>query len=158
MLTDLQVSKLKPAATSKKYHDERNMFLLVSHTGAKLWRLKYTIRGKETQLSLGRYPEVSLKLARERRDAARRLLADGRDPGAEQRALKGAISVETTFEGVAREWLAKKTSWAPSHTSNIVRFLERDVFPSIGTRPVGEVTPAESVSYTHLTLPTIYSV
>jgi integrase len=120
--------------------------LEVSPAGGKWWRLKYRFEGKEKRLSLGVYPYVGLKEARDRRDAARKLLANGTDPSANRKAQKSAGSqfAENTFQVVTREWFAKYSpTWAPSHTSRIVRLFERDVFPWIGRRPIADVAAPE---------------
>lgn len=126
-----------------KLADAGGLFLLVQPNGGKWWRLKYRFGGKEGGLALGTYPDVSLKMARERRDEARRLVASGIDPALHRKLEKGR-KVEAganTFEAVAREWYAKyATTWAPSHGEKIIRRLERDIFPWLGKMPVGEVT------------------
>src|SRR5208282_5541778 len=99
--------------------DERGLFLLVAPTGGKWWRLRYTFDGKEKLLSLGVYPDVGLKAARARRDEARKLLADGIDPGENRKATKAARADRTanSFEVVAREWFAKyEPTWAKNHS------------------------------------------
>ena len=96
------------------------MYLQVNPNGSKLWRLKFRFAGRESRLALGSYPEVSLAAAREKRLEAKRLLANGIDPGEyrkqEKRAAK--VAAANTFEAVAREWFAKfKVTWAESHSS-----------------------------------------
>lgn len=145
-LTDLMVRNAKPAERPQKLFDGRGLYLLVSPAGGKWWRFKYRYGGKEKSLSLGVYPDVSLKLARERRDAARQLLAKGIDPGIERKIQKDA-SVEraaNSFETVAREWFAKYSpGWAESHAGKIMGRLEKDVFPWLGGRPIAEITALE---------------
>jgi integrase len=122
------------------------MFLLITPTGGKLWRLKYRFEGREKLLALGAYPEVGLGEARERRDDARKQLAARVDPGAVRKAQKAAKEalIANAFEVVAREWHARQApAWAPSHGDKILRRFELDVFPWLGTRPVGEITPRE---------------
>ena len=121
--------------------DGRGLLLLVNPDGSRLWRWRYRRpdTGKENMLSLGAFPEVSLKRAREKREEARTLLADGIDPGT-KRLAERAARVES-FEAVAREWFARQsTRWFPGHANKILRRLERDVFPYIGDRPVGSLT------------------
>jgi integrase len=108
--------------------------------------LKYRFDGKEKRLSLGVYPDVSLKDARDRRDAARKLQADGIDPSANRKAQKLAHAdrAANSFEVVAREWFAKySATWAAIHTDRIVRRFERDIFPWIGERPIADITAPE---------------
>ena len=115
MLTDTAIRNAKAAGKNLKLADEKGLFLLVTPSGGKWWRLTYRFGGKQKTLSLGIYPEVGLKDARERRDAARKLLANGVDPGEHRKATK-AIKLElatNSFETIAREWLAKeKPRWA----------------------------------------------
>lgn len=145
-LTDVTVRNSKPGNKPIKLADARGLYLEVSPSGGKWWRLKYRFEGKEKRLSLGVYPDVGLKEARERRDAARKLLADGVDPSANRKAQKAAKVDEAanSFEVVAREWFAKYSStWVDYHGDRILKRLERDIFPWIGDRPVSAVTAQE---------------
>jgi len=145
-LTDTSARSAKPKAKPYKLADERGMFLLVNPTGAKWWRLKYRIDGREKLLSLGVYPEVGLKDARTKRDAARKLIEGGIDPSLNRQVQKAARieRAENSFETVAREWYAKKSpKWAESHASKVLNRLEQDVFPWIGGRPIADVTAPE---------------
>lgn len=145
-LTDVAVRNAKPGDKPIKLADGRGLYLEVSPSGGKWWRLKYRFEGKEKRLSLGVYPDVGLKEARDRRDAARKLLADGVDPSANRKAQKiaKADQASNSFEVVAREWFAKySTSWVGYHGDRILRRLERDIFPWIGERPVAAVTAQE---------------
>lgn len=144
MLTPSAVQNAKAKEKPYKLPDERGMFLLVTPSGGKLWRFKYRrpATRKENLLSLGAFPDVSLKRAREKRDAARTLIADGIDPG-EQRKAESVAGADT-FEAVAREWHAKfATGWAPSHAEKVIRRLERDVFPWIGNKQIAKLTAPE---------------
>lgn len=141
-LSDLQIGKAKPQSKEVKLFDGGGLFLLVTPTGGKLWRLKYKFQGKEKQLALGSYPEITLADARQRREDARRFLANGVDPGAVKKAQKAAIVAESEngFEVVAREWHAKFSgAWSPSHAETTLRRMKADVFPVMGDRPIGEV-------------------
>lgn len=147
-LTDVEVRSAKPGDKPVKLSDGEGMFLYIVPTGGKLWRLKYRVDGKEKLLSMGQYPEVTLKQARARRDDARRLLAEGLDPGAIRKATKAAKTAGTvnSFEAVARLWFAKeKASLVATFAAKVIRSLEADVFPAIGTRPVNEIRPPEIV-------------
>ncbi|MGQ0622507.1 MAG: tyrosine-type recombinase/integrase [Panacagrimonas sp.] len=142
-LTDTLIRTAKPKDKPYKLPREDGLFVLVNPNGSKWWRLSYTFTGKEKLLSVGTYPEVSLKLARERRDEARRLLAQGIDPSEHRKAAKAAgdETSENTFKAVALEWLLKfSPNWSTGHGERIKRRLEVDVFPWIGTRPAGEIT------------------
>ena len=145
-LTDTAIRNAKPAEKPVKLFDERGLYLEISPTGGKWWRLKYRFDGKEKRLSLGVYPDVSLKDARERRDAARKLLADGTNPSENRKAQKSARAdrVANSFDVVAREWFAKySATWAKDHGNRIIRRLDRDIFPWIGGRPVAEIAGPE---------------
>lgn len=148
-LTDAAIKKARYSREDGKperLSDEKGLYLELSPAGGKLWRLKYRFGSKEKRLALGAYPEITLKAARDRRDEARALLADGIDPGIERKMQKSAKGERdaNSFETIAREWLAKNApTWAASHTENILRRLERDLFPWLGSRPVAEITAPE---------------
>ena len=114
MLTDTTIRTVKPADKPFKLFDERGLFLLVAPCGGKWWRFRYRFDGKHKSLSMGIYPDVSLAKARDRRDEARKLLADGIDPSRNRKAHKAARAdrAANSFEVVAREWFAKfKPNW-----------------------------------------------
>ena len=145
-LTVTKIRNAKPGNKRLRLFDERGLYLEVSPAGGKWWRLKYRFGGKEKRLSLGVYPDVNLPTARERRDQARKLLANGIDPSANRKAIRSARMDRTTnsFEVVAREWFAKQSpAWAANHGNRIIRRLERDIFPWIGGQPIGDVTAPE---------------
>lgn len=145
-LTDTSIKNAKPRSKPWRAFDGGGLYLEISPAGGKWWRLKYRFGGKEKRLSLGVYPEVSLKEARGRRDSARKLLADGVDPGVNRKAINSARSdrAANSFEVVAREFYAKYSpTWAPSHASRIGRVFERDIFPWMGARPIAEITAPE---------------
>ena len=122
-LTDTKIRTIKPTENPQKLFDGGGLFLLVTPTGGKLWRLKYRFGGIEKLLSLGTYPQTSLAEARQKRDQASALMANGVNPGDTKKAQKAASSQETeTFEVIAREWYTKfAPSWAPSHGNKIIR-------------------------------------
>jgi integrase len=145
-LTATAIEKAKVAERAVRLFDGGGLYLELSPTGGKWWRLKYRHGGKEKRLSLGVYPEVSLKAARTRRDDARKLLAEGIDPSENRKALKTARAdrAANSLEVVAREWYAKYSqNWVDSHGGRILRRFERDIFPWIGGRPIAEITPPE---------------
>jgi integrase len=142
MLTDTAIKAAKPRDKPYKLYDERGLFMLLSPAGGRWWRLKYRVEGKEKLLSLGVYPDVTLKQARDRRDAARRQLADHIDPGATRRAEKTADA--DTFEAVALEWFEKfSKNWVPGHSGKIIRRLELYLFPWIGSRSISKIEAPE---------------
>lgn len=148
MLTASDVANAKPQAKPYKLADERGLYLLVLAAGGKYWRMKYRRPGTRTEagLAFGVYPDVSLKQARERREQARKLLADGIDPGAQRQADKAerqAVAANT-FEAIAREFIERRlTDKSAVHRGNVQRRLERDVFPYLGRRPVSAITAPE---------------
>lgn len=146
-LTDTAAKNAKPQPDGKpkKYSDGGGLFLLANPNG-KYWRYKYRLDGKEKTLSIGSYPEISLKEARTRHEEARALLARGIDPSSHKQATKGARLAETanTFQTVATEWLVKFTAdQVPEHIDRQKRRLERHVFPWIGSRIIGELEPPD---------------
>ncbi len=145
-LTDIAIRRAQPAKKARKMFDGRGLYLEVAPRGGKWWRLKYRFGGKEKRLSLGVYPDVTLKEARLRCEDARRMLTREIDPSEHRQALKAARAREASnsFEAVAREWFAKHISnWAESHSSRLISQLERDVFPWIGGKPVAAVSPSQ---------------
>ena len=145
MLTDSAIRRAKPREKPYKLADGGGLYLLINPSGARWWRLKYRVEGREKLISLGVYPDVPLKDARERRDEARRLLASGGDPGAKRKAEKSADA--DTFEAVAREWFGKfSTGWAPTHADKVFRRLELYVFPWLGSRPVRNIAAPDVLS------------
>lgn len=145
MLTDTKVRTAKPRPKPYKLADANRLFLLVAPGGGKLWRWNYTFDGKNKTMAFGAYPLVSLADARAKRDEAFTILCEGRDPGV-VRKLKIEANLEAsrqTFERVAREWHGNaKAQWATIHANDIIRSLERDVFPTIGALPISQLTPS----------------
>ena len=134
-LTDTFLRNLKPDGQVKKYSDGSGLFLHVSESGGKLWRLAYRYNGRQKLLSFGAYPTVSLKDARKRRDDAKELLARDVDPSLHKQAVKAArLSEEAdTFEIIAREWYAKHSpTLVESHAKKILSRLEKQLFPFLG--------------------------
>ncbi len=140
-LSDTAIRNAKAKEKPYKLADEKGMYLLIAKTG-KYWRFDYRFEGKRKTLALGAYPDITLKDARERRDDARRLIAQGIDPSAQKKATKAAEA--ETLEAIAREWFVKfQPSWVASHADRIIRRLERDIFPWIGPRPIRDVSAPE---------------
>ncbi len=138
--TKIRAAKLKERPY--KLFDKRGLFLLVTPTGGRLWRLRYRIGALEKLISLGAYPDVTLKRAREKRDEARRLIADDIDPSAQRKAQRAALL--DTFEGVAKEWLALQSkSRAPETISILGARLNSALYPYLGSRPVAAITAQE---------------
>lgn len=145
-LSDIQVKTAKPNKGAYKLADGGGLYLLVSPTGGKLWRMDYRFDAKRKTVSFGAYPTISLADARQRREEAKRLLANGVDPSEMKKAQKAA-KVELTencFEVVAREWIIKfSCKWSQVHTATILERMERDVFPYLGSKSVAEIKPPE---------------
>ena len=142
MLTDTELKALRPREKAYKRADERGLYVIVMPDGARWWRFRYRYGGREKLISLGTYPDTSLKLARQKRDDARQDLARGVDPSARRQAERMAQA--DTFEAVAREWLALQTNKLAAITLEKATWaLETFVFPQIGSKPVGKVEPAD---------------
>ena len=143
MLTDQKIKNLKEKDKQYKVTDEKGMFLLIKTNGGKYWRFKYRFAGKEKSLSIGVYPEISLKQARLKRDEAKKLLSNNIDPSEIKQSAKLSES-EDSFEYVAREWHIKhKTHWTISYAERVLTRLEKDVFPWIGKNPINEINAPE---------------
>ena len=133
-------------AKTQRLFDGAGLYLEVSPKGGKWWRLKYRYAGKEKRISLGVYPDVTLKEARDRRYQARKLLDDYIDPSEHRQSILARIrtSAANTFEVVAREWFAQhEPTWAKSHSSKIIRRLEKDIIPWVGRKPIDGITPPQ---------------
>ena len=151
-LTDTAIRKAKPADKPQKLRDGNGLYLLLQPDGARWWRYDYRrpITGKRNTISFGTYPEVSLADARERLAEARRQLAAKIDPGEQRKAVKaaGEAAAANSFEVVAREWFAKQQKeWSTQYADKIIRRLESDIFPWIGSRPVGAITAPELLKH-----------
>ena len=146
-LTNTAIRNAKPTEKNRKLYDERGLYLEVSPNGGKWWRFKYRFGGKEKRLSLGVYPDVSLKDARERRDEARKLIANDVDPSEHRKAQKIANGEGNSLEAVAREWFSKNSSnWSTDHADRIKHRLENDIFPWIGGKSIRSITVPELLS------------
>jgi len=130
----------------RKLGDGGGLYLWVFHDQRKYWRLRYWIAGTEKSLSLGVYPETSLKEAREKRDFERKHLKNNLDPAVERRAdkLRRIAAAANSFEAVAQEWYEKQVhTWVPGHALDVKRRLERNAFPALGKRPIGDIEAPE---------------
>jgi integrase len=145
-LTHVQIVNAKTREKSYRMFDGRGLYIEISPAGGRGWRFKYRIGGKEKRLSFGVYPNVSLKVAREKLEGARKHLEGGRDPGALRKPIETISTDEkaATFEAIAREWFALNSrKWAPSHGDRIIRRLELNIFPWLGTCPIAEIKASE---------------
>lgn len=143
------VDTSKPREKAYKLSDGGGLYLLVNTNGARYWRMKYRVAGKEKLLAIGVYPDVSLAEARMKRDEAKKILASGGDPGEVKQAEKQARieAVNNNFEALAIEWHEhKRPGWSKGYADDIYEYLRKDVFPYIGKRAVAEIKPAEMLA------------
>ena len=148
MLTDLQC-KSPPADGKSKLFDGHGLYLEILKSGARSWRWKYRIHGKEKRLTFGLYPDVSLKKARIAREQAAALLRTGVDPSIDRvlQAAQAAAQGEHTFKSVALTWHASQVPlFKPTHAKHVLRTLENDVFPAIGKMPIAQVPPGSDIA------------
>ena len=141
-----QVDTAKPKDKPYKLADGGGLYLLVNPNGARYWRLKYRVAGKEKLLALGVYPDVTLADARAKRDEAKRGIAGGIDPNEAKREEKIAreANVRNTFQEIACEWHSSKLyKWSEGYASDIMEAFNKDVFPYIGKKPISEIKPLE---------------
>lgn len=146
MLNDIKIRTAKGLQKDYKLADEKSLFLLIKSTGSKLWRFYYRFENKQKTLSLGKYPDVPLAQARVMRDNARKLLADGIDPGYVKKVAKNDRNEElgNSFEVIAREWHSSYMKGkAQSHSDKVLRRFEIYVFPYIGKKPIADIRPME---------------
>lgn len=148
-LTDVAIRNAKPCAKAYKLTDSAGMFLLVTPAGGKLWRLKYRIDGKEKLLAIGAYPETSLSDARKRREEARALIAQGKDPSREKQRdkVRSRIQATDTFTAIANEYCAKRRrdgekGWSPA-TATRSEYLLSLLNGSIGRLAIADIEPAD---------------
>ena len=141
-LTDLQARKAQPREKAYKLTDTGGLYLYVTPTGGRLWRMRYRYAGKEKTLTFGPYPDVSVTAARDLRDAAKRQLREHRDPALEKRKRKmeAHAAAGATFELVAKRWHADQTArWSRLQSTKVRQAFERDVYPVIGALPLIEI-------------------
>lgn len=145
-LSDTAIRNARPREKPYKLYDGAGLFLLVTPAGGRWWRLKFRLGGKEKLLSLGTYPTTGLKEARARREDARKLIAQGIDPGAQRQAVKAAARADSehAYEVIAREWFARYApGWTESNRERVLARQVNDIFPLLGGRPVGQITAPE---------------
>jgi len=142
-LTDTALRNAKPSEKPYKLYDEKGLFLIVNPNGGKWWRLKYRFKDKEKTLSVGTYPEISLASARARRDEARALVAEGKDPSEARKDAKvqAKLKALNTFEAIANEWHSlHNKSKSERHQQRVKRWLEFYLYPSLGQKTVSSIT------------------
>lgn len=140
MLTDSKIRSAKPLVKSYKLTDAQGLYLTVSTSGAKLWYFRYRLNGKESRLAFGPYPQTTLAEAREKRDAARKLLASGISPSQLRKTHNSAVDESRTFRYAATAWHTSSLNlWSEAHADKILTCLKRYVFPSIGAMDIAQV-------------------
>jgi integrase len=145
-LTEVKIRAARPGEKNRRMSDERGLYLEITPAGGKLWRFKYYFGGVEKRLALGKYPEITLREARDRREEARKLLAHGVDPSEHRKKLKMATkaAAENKFETIAREWHQKNSdTWVASHRDLVLRRLKNDIFPWLGQQAIDGIDPPE---------------
>ncbi len=145
-LTDRAIANLKATGKIHKHFDGGGLYVHVSPSGGKLWRMAYRFGGKEKLLSFGSYPAITLKRAREKREEAKTLLAEGIDPGEHKKEVTKIAEelTQNTFENIAREWHAKFSErWEPKNARKILIRMEKDIFPFIGSMSITTIKPKE---------------
>lgn len=142
----MQIRRAKPEAKAYTLGDGQGLSLLVEPNGSKSWRFRYRYAGKPKMISLGVYPTITLAEARARRDEARKIVAEGKNPSEVRKEQKLALRIqsENAFEKIAREWHQMKSAkWSAGYASDIIEAFQNDIFLYVGTRPVGEIKPLE---------------
>lgn len=145
-LNDMQIRRAKPEAKAYTLGDGQGLSLLIEPNGSKSWRFRYRFAGKPKMISLGVYPTITLADARSRRDDARKLVAEGKNPSEVRKEQKIALQTESesAFEKIATEWHQMKSAkWSEGYASDIMEAFQNDIFPYVGTRPIVEIKPLE---------------
>ncbi|KJV45330.1 integrase [Acinetobacter indicus] len=140
MLTDAQVRKIKPLEKKKRYSDEKGLYLEVTPAGGRFWRLKYRFNGRESTLTIGSYPEISLAQARRTRDEARIQLYSNIDPNAVKNERLQQINENILFKSLAMEWMEDRKAVIKETTYlRDLSVFEKDLFPALGEMPIDQI-------------------
>lgn len=149
-LTEMQVRNAKPKQTTYKLFDGGGLYVEVAPSGSRIWRFKFMqANGKESRLTFGPYPEVTLQQAREKRLETRRLMLEGVDPAKHRDANKRLVAdrLANTFEKISREWYANKVpTWSERTAKNMIQRLEADIFQPLGSMPIAEIKHREVIA------------
>ena len=138
-LNATQCKAAKSGEKNYRLNDGGGLYLLIKPSGSKLWRMKYTVNGKTKLAPFGKFPDVSLKMAREERGRVAKLVAKKVDPSDQNKAVKKAE--KETFKAVAEAWHTRmKSKWTERHADTAWRSLRDDVFPKLGSKPVSTIT------------------
>jgi len=141
-LTQKTIDATCPGESRRRIFDGDGLYLEIDPSGRRWWRFKYFIAKRERRISLGTYPEITLKVARAKREEMRRLVANGIDPGEQRKAMRTRADaiVTESFEALAREWHEhNKAVWSPDHAERVLRRLVKEVFPHIGEQAITDV-------------------
>jgi integrase len=152
-LTDTACRNAKPQERDYKKYDEKGLYLLVKTNGCRWWRFDYTFEGKRKTLSMGVYPDIGLKDAKEKREETRRMINTGIDPSANRKATKMAETgkIKDRFKLIAYEWLTvKKSDWISNYHSKIESRLKNDILPWLGDKPMKEIAASEVLTVLRL--------
>ena len=152
-LTDIAIRTAKLKDKPYKLSDAGGLYLLIKSNGKKYWRLKYRFAGKEKLLSIGVYPVINLSEARKRSLDAKKLLANNIDPSQSKKEdkLNQLINTEHSFETIAHEWHAnQKQRWTERHASYVLRRIQADIFPHLGSKPINEIKTPELLAVLRL--------
>lgn len=140
MLTDAQIRKIKPLEKKKRYSDEKGLYLEVTSAGGKFWRLKYRFNGRESTLTIGSYPEISLAQARRSRDEARIQLYQNIDPNAVKNQRLQEVDETILFKSLAMEWMEDRKAVIKEATYlRDFSVFEKDLFPALGDMPIDQI-------------------
>ena len=140
MLTDAQIRKIKPLEKKKRYSDEKGLYLEVTSAGGKFWRLKYRFNGRESTLTIGSYPEISLAQARRSRDEARIQLYQNIDPNAVKNQRLQEVDETILFKSLAMEWMDERKAVIKENTYlRDLSVFEKDLFPALGDMPIDQI-------------------
>lgn len=143
-LTDTAIKALRPKDKSYRAYDSGGLYLEISPSGSKLWRLKYRFQGKEKRLSFGAYPGVSLREARRLALEAKEILGNKEDPASVKQTRKPVEDALKTFSDVAEEWVVRRgAEWSEGHRKTVDLRLRHILFPAFGDTPIIEITPAQ---------------
>ena len=140
MITDIQLKNSKPKDKDYTVNVDKGLSLLIKNTGSKLWRFRYSYSGKRCMISVGKYPQISMKQAREKQQEYHELLEQGINPSTSKKLEKIQQNNDNSFHSVALEWFSNNYEASnPKHKKNILRRLESYVFPVIGRLPIKDI-------------------
>ncbi|MBB6522293.1 tyrosine-type recombinase/integrase [Pseudoteredinibacter isoporae] len=148
-LTDVLIRKAEPREKAYRISDSRGLYIEVQPNGSKYWRLKYRYHGKEKRLAIGVYPGVSLKQARDATEDAKKQLGLDVDPSLAKKIKKAErqVAIENSLESIAKEWHQQQAkSWSEGYSNKVLRSLEHNLFPFLGSLPISDITPPQLLS------------